>query len=99
MAGSQKKQLALDTNLLLDLAASEDFAEDFKGEFQARGYDLLVPPTVGVELNVLSIYGTADQKDWLRKHCTASLLGLPTLCSFRCKAGLSRTVPTSFIRT
>lgn len=50
MATSPKKSLALDTNLLLDLAGAEDFAHDFKDTFFERGYSLLVPPTVIAEL-------------------------------------------------
>jgi predicted nucleic acid-binding protein len=50
MAASPKKALALDTNLLLDLAAEADFAHEFKEEFSSRGYALLVPPTVVAEL-------------------------------------------------
>ena len=46
MATSPKKSLALDTNLLLDLAGEKDFAHEFKEEFASRGYSLLVPPTV-----------------------------------------------------
>ena len=62
MAASPKKQLALDANLLLDLAEGMDFAHDFKDEFQARGYELLLPPTAAAELNILSIYGDEPQK-------------------------------------
>ena len=50
MAASPKKSLALDTNLLLDLAGERDFAHEFKEEFSSRGYALLVPPTVVAEL-------------------------------------------------
>ena len=50
MAASPKKALALDTNLLLDLAGEKDFAHEFKEEFSSRGYSLLVPPTVVAEL-------------------------------------------------
>lgn len=50
MAASPKKSLALDTNLLLDLAGEKDFAHEFKEEFASRGYALLVPPTVVAEL-------------------------------------------------
>ena len=62
MAASPRKQLALDANLLLDLAEGKDFAHDFKDEFQARGYEFLLPPTAAAELNVLSIYGGEPQK-------------------------------------
>jgi predicted nucleic acid-binding protein len=44
------KRLALDTNILLDLASGEDFAHDFRETFQERGYALWVPPTVVAEL-------------------------------------------------
>jgi len=54
--------LGLDTNLLLDLAEGKDFAEDFRAEFQAHGYELLVAPTVAGELNALSIYGGEPQR-------------------------------------
>ena len=62
MAASPKKQLALDTNLLLDLAEGHDFAHEFREEFQARGYDFLLPPTAAAELNTLSIYGGEPEK-------------------------------------
>jgi predicted nucleic acid-binding protein len=54
MAASPKKSLALDTNLLLDLAAAEDFAHEFKEAFASRGYTLFVPPTVVAELAFLA---------------------------------------------
>ena len=57
MAGSPKKQLALDTNLPLDLAESRDFAHEFREEFQQRGYALLLPPTVLAELEYLIRFG------------------------------------------
>ena len=58
MAASPKKSLALDTNLLLDLAGEKDFAHEFKEEFSRRGYTLHVPPTVVAELEFF-----ASQKD------------------------------------
>jgi len=36
--------LALDTNLLFDLAADKDFAHTFREVYQERGYSLVVPP-------------------------------------------------------
>jgi len=57
MAGSPKKQLALDTNLPLDLAESQDFAHEFREEFQQHGYVLLLPPTVLAELEYLIRFG------------------------------------------
>ena len=62
MAASPKKQLALDANLLLDLAEGKDFAHDFKDEFQARGYEFLLPPTAAAEWNILSFYGGEPQR-------------------------------------
>ena len=64
MAGSPKKRLALDANFLLDLAEDKDFAHDFREGFQARGYDLLVPPTAAGELDVLGIYGGEPQRTY-----------------------------------
>ena len=49
-ARGQKKRLALDTNLLFDLAAEKDFAHTFREVYQERGYSLAVPPTVIQEL-------------------------------------------------
>lgn len=67
-----KTQLALDTNFLFDLAEKAEFAFDFKEEFQSRGYDLLVPPTVIVELAALSELGERQQ----RKTATVALQAL-----------------------
>lgn len=39
-APGQKKRLALDTNLLFDLAAGKDFAHTFREIYQERGYAL-----------------------------------------------------------
>ena len=63
MATSQKKSLALDTNLLLDLAREKDFAHDFKDAFSERGYSLLVPPTVAAELAFFAASGSAPQQE------------------------------------
>jgi predicted nucleic acid-binding protein len=49
-APGKKNQFALDTNLLLDLAAGEDFAHTFREVFQENGYALRVTPTVVHEL-------------------------------------------------
>ncbi len=62
MAASPKKALALDTNLLLDLAGEEDFAHEFKEEFSSRGYSLLVPPTVVAELMFFTSLKDAPQR-------------------------------------
>lgn len=44
------KRLALDANLPLDFAAGHDFAHDFREDFQARGYSLLLAPTAAEEI-------------------------------------------------
>ena len=61
-----KKQLALDSNFLFDLAEAAEFAVDLKDEFQARDYDFLIPPTVAIELSALSERGTDRQRKSLR---------------------------------
>lgn len=63
MAASPKKSLALDTNVLLDLAGEKDFAHEFKEEFSRRGYSLLVPPTVVTELAFFASLKDAPQRD------------------------------------
>jgi hypothetical protein len=62
MVGSPRRQLALDANLLLDLAEGRDFAHEFKEEFLRRGYALLAPPTVLAELAVLAAVGAEPQR-------------------------------------
>jgi hypothetical protein len=54
--------LALDTNLVLDLANEEDFAHDFREAFQDRGYTLHLPPTVLVELDENLRHGQSAAK-------------------------------------
>lgn len=67
MAASTKKSLALDTNLLLDLAEGNDFAHDFREEFIGRSYGLIVPPAVLAELEALVVAGRAPQCDFATK--------------------------------
>ena len=62
MAVSPKKQLSLDTNILLDLAKPQDFAHEFREEFQARGYELLIAPTVLAELEYLITFGHTPER-------------------------------------
>jgi len=57
-----RKQLALDTNVLMDLAAGTDFAHDFKEVFQRKGYTLRVPPTALAELHEQSIDAPVKRK-------------------------------------
>lgn len=61
MAAGPKKSLALDTNLLLDLAGEKDFAHEFKEEFSNRGYSFFVPPTVVAELTFFALLKGAPQ--------------------------------------
>jgi predicted nucleic acid-binding protein len=63
MATSPKKSLALDTNLLLDLAGEMDFAHEFKEEFSSRDYALLLPPTVVAELAFFASMKNTPQHD------------------------------------
>lgn len=77
MAVNPKKRLALDTNVLLDLAAGHEFAHDFRNEFQTKGYDLLVPPTTVIELHLLSVRGGGSQRT--RAECA-----LQNLIAWRC---------------
>ena len=50
-APGPNKRLALDANVLFDLAANHDFAHTFREAYQGRGYTLEVPPTVIQELS------------------------------------------------
>lgn len=49
-ANGPRKRLALDTNVIFDLAAGEDFALTFVEVFWERGYEFLLPPTAVQEL-------------------------------------------------
>ena len=62
MADSRSRQLSLDTNLLLDLAKPQDFAHEFREEFQSRGYALMLAPTVLSELEYLLTYGGESRR-------------------------------------
>lgn len=72
-APGQKKQLALDTNVLFDLAAKEDFAHTFREVYQERGFSLKVPPTVIQELTYYA----------LEKQCAETPLALHALEEMR----------------
>lgn len=61
--GLQRKRLALDTNVLLDMAAGYEFALRFKRTFQARKFALYYTPGVAAELHHLSVSGTAEQRE------------------------------------
>lgn len=59
-AQTPKRQLAVDTNVLFDLAGDRDFAHTFREVFQERGYVIKVPPTVIQELAFASAGGGSD---------------------------------------
>jgi len=44
-AQGEKKEFALDSSIVFDLAAERDFAHTFREGYQERGYSLRVPPT------------------------------------------------------
>lgn len=55
MAANLRKRLALDTNVLMDLARGSDWVHDFLEAFRRLGYEFLVPPTVVAELTWLAL--------------------------------------------
>jgi len=57
---ASRKRLALDTNLVLDLAGEADFAHEFREVFHGRGYSLHLPPTVLGELHENFHQGAAE---------------------------------------
>jgi predicted nucleic acid-binding protein len=69
-----RKQLALDTNVLLDLAEGADFAQDFKETFQSRGYVLRLPPTVVTELHEQWTNGETDRKRELARKALLNIV-------------------------
>ncbi len=68
-APGKKKLLALDTNLLFNLAADKDFAHTFREVYQERCYSLVVPPTAIQELAYCA----------LEKQCAETPLALKAL--------------------
>ena len=78
MVASPKKSLALDTNLLLDLAGDKDFAHEFKEEFFRRNYSLFVPPTVVAELAFFASLPDAPQWEIAR-------VALEKMCKWKCQ--------------
>jgi predicted nucleic acid-binding protein len=67
MAGNQKKRLALDTNVLLDLAEGSEFALDFRDVFQAANYSLVAGSTVFRELGFAVLFGSEEEKSLAAK--------------------------------
>lgn len=62
-ANRPRKQLALDTNVLLNLAEGKDFAHAFREVFQATGYALRFTPTVLAELVFARVEGEPRQQE------------------------------------
>jgi hypothetical protein len=73
MAGVAPKLLALDTNLVLDLAENLDVAHDFRETFKARGYGFRLPSTAAMELRWKS---RRDSHHLVRALATRALAGL-----------------------
>ena len=94
-----RKQLALDTNLLLDLAAEVDFAHDFKEVFQGRGYDFLAFPTVLGELHEQSVNGPTLRKRELARMALKKLLSwdIVPLHLSAVEAGIAERVAERFL--
>lgn len=75
MPGSTpRKQLALDTNVVLDLAEEADFAHGFREAFQRAGYALRLPPTAAGELHEQFMNGPTARKRELARKALTSLL-------------------------
>jgi hypothetical protein len=72
-AHGPRKQLGLDNNVLLDLAAGADFAHDFRERFQQQAYVLRVAPTAVAELHEQLVRGAQEKT---RRLASAALLGV-----------------------
>jgi len=68
-ANGPRKQLALDTNVLFNLADGRDLAHAFREAFLAGGYALRFPPTVLEELVTAELEGDEHE----RRLATAAL--------------------------
>ena len=71
--GFQQKRLAVDSNILFDLAEGQPFAEDFRKTFLAKGYSLETPPTVVLELTNFFKKGDAREQELARIALTSML--------------------------
>jgi len=60
---ARPKELALDTNLLLDLAEGKDWAHEFRESFLAADYILLAPGAVMEEIAWFDMNGTQRESD------------------------------------
>src|SRR5205823_5795711 len=58
-----RKQLALDTNLLMNLADDQGFAHNFREDFQRAGYALRFSPTVVAELVAAELDGDKRERE------------------------------------
>jgi hypothetical protein len=67
------KSLALDTNLLMDLAKGADFAHEFMEVFREKGYALRLPPTAAAELHEQFRHGPTLRQ---RSQARVALLNL-----------------------
>jgi predicted nucleic acid-binding protein len=75
----QKKEFALDSNILFDLAAEKDFAHAFREGYQERGYSLRVPPTVIQELTYYAVVRSkkgARRHRWRLRLCSKCVIGI-----------------------
>lgn len=72
-AAAPKKQFALDSNVIFDLAEEKDFAHTFREVSAERGYALRIPPTVIQELTHLALV----------KHCDETPMALKALRKMR----------------
>jgi len=89
---AQKKQLSLDTNLILDLAGEKDFAREFREIFQGKGYTLVLPPTAAGELHaIFKNAGRTAERELARTALTHLLqwgirpLGLDSIAEAICE--------------
>jgi predicted nucleic acid-binding protein len=72
----QKKEFALDSNILFDLAAEKDFAHAFRECYQERGYSLRVPPTVIQELTYYAVEKRCGRHRWRLRLCSKCVIGI-----------------------
>jgi predicted nucleic acid-binding protein len=59
---AQKKPLAVDSNLLFDLAERKDFAHTFLEVAKEKSYTLHLPPTVVQELTFAALHKSGDEQ-------------------------------------
>src|SRR6266699_742585 len=71
----RRKELSLDTNIVLDLADEKDFAHEFRELFRSRHYTLLLPPTALHELSTIEFEGETERE---RKLARTGLTQLRT---------------------